>query len=557
MSTVKQWLQRSKSTAPPQVPSQPPQLFIPVIRDCDGTIPPLHLVPWRETVLAAYTGPNAGLTSLDMNQEGSPSCSLPLAGATDWNKPSERAYGISLSLYEEEIIEQSPALAKKEAPSLAAKEKDPPTLQEEIKERAVVVTAQEREREHPPSLKDDNESHHDGGDIDPFPAPPPLSRNKSTINKPSLSVPAPSLPPSSSPRVKRVAGEPVADVFAVLARENNTIMAIADGVNWGKKPRLAARCAVQTAIAYISDNINKINATPHSRTLTTLLLEAMENAHQCILEHSGTLTTLSIGIVCQLKPNKKTLLTTSTPNSSSTLSRSSSNWGLFIASVGDSPIFVYSPTNKSITEATVACHPKDGIRTAAFSGGALGPAIGTQADMENLSLNYLPVAEGDIVFMTTDGISDNFYPQVIRPGEYRDAKKGPTTDVESSTGFLMVSPSTSLPSSTGLPSSKVSTPSSRLEMRCCENIPELADHLRRHESILNGHISAQTVAASLVNFAVEITDEKRRFFTECKEKGVMVKSKSREDPEFDKLVKRLPGKLDHATVVACTVGKHK
>ena len=553
-----------------------------MITDCDGTIPPLHLVPWRETVAAAYTGPNCGLTSLDMNREGPPSCSLPLAGASDWNRPSERAYGISLSLYEDETIEESPPVAQSlssGADRSATGQKDPPTDDEKMKEVpveevpveevpvqevpvqevpvqevpvqepeeiavqeiAVVITAEEREIERPPSLKDDD-------DIDPFPEAPPLSRNKSTIKKPS---PVPSLPPSSSPQVKRVAGEPIADVFAVLARENNTIMAIADGVNWGKKPRLAARCAVQTAIAHISDNINKINATPHTRTLSALLLEAMENAHKCIMDHSATLTTLSIAIVCQIKQNKRTLLTNSTPVPS-TLSRSTpaSRWGLFTASVGDSPVFLYSPTNKSITEATVACHPKDGIRTAAFSGGALGPAIGTQADMENLSLNYLPVTEGDIVFMTTDGISDNFYPQVMRPGEIRDSKKGTVADVESSSGFLMVSPSTSLPSST------VSTSSSRLVMRCCENIPELADHLRRHEAILNGHISAQTVAASLVNFAVEITDEKRRFFTECKEKGIQVKSKSREDPEFDKLVKRLPGKLDHATVVACTVGKH-
>lgn len=30
------------------------------------------------------------------------------------------------------------------------------------------------------------------------------------------------------------AGLPIADVFAIIARENNAILALADGVNWGE-----------------------------------------------------------------------------------------------------------------------------------------------------------------------------------------------------------------------------------------------------------------------------------------------------------------------------------
>ena len=507
-------------------------MYIPVIGG-EENIPHLQLLPWKDKVMAAYTGPNSGITSLDLHEEGVPASGLPVAGVDDWNRPSERAYGISLSLYEEEVVEEytTPKTKKKSSPIITSE--DP-----------VIKPLNGTKEVNKPTESQD----------DPFPPPPPLKRNKeqdATVPPPSLS-PAP--PPSFSPRLKRVAGEPIADVFAIVARENNTIMAIADGVNWGKKPRLAARCAVQTAIAYISSNIKRLNDHPTSRTLSSLLLEAMDNAQKCILEHNATLTTLSIGVVCELKPNKR-LLTTSTPAtlSTTTSSSSSSSWGLFTACVGDSPVYAYSPKTKTISEATVASHPKDGIRTAAFSGGALGPAVGTQPDTENLSLGYLPVAEGDIIFMTTDGVSDNFYPQIIRPGEYRDRIDRMSTsarDVESSSGFVMLSkdpPTSRLPP----PSS-----SSRLVIRCCENIPEIADHLRQHESILNGYISAQTVAAALVNFAVELTDEKRRFFTDCKEKGIQVKAKSREDPEFDRIVKRLPGKLDHATVVACTVGRH-
>lgn len=46
-------------------------------------------------------------------------------------------------------------------------------------------------------------------------------------------------------------GNPIADVFAVCARENNAILAIADGVNWGDKARVAAQCAVRGAVDFL------------------------------------------------------------------------------------------------------------------------------------------------------------------------------------------------------------------------------------------------------------------------------------------------------------------
>lgn len=47
-------------------------------------------------------------------------------------------------------------------------------------------------------------------------------------------------------------GNPVADCFGIVAREDTCIMALADGVNWGEGARLAARCAVQGAIEYLN-----------------------------------------------------------------------------------------------------------------------------------------------------------------------------------------------------------------------------------------------------------------------------------------------------------------
>lgn len=46
------------------------------------------------------------------------------------------------------------------------------------------------------------------------------------------------------PHTKQHAGEPIADAFGICVRENSAILALADGVNWGEKASLAAKCAV-------------------------------------------------------------------------------------------------------------------------------------------------------------------------------------------------------------------------------------------------------------------------------------------------------------------------
>lgn len=50
-------------------------------------------------------------------------------------------------------------------------------------------------------------------------------------------------------------GDPIADCFGIIARENSCVMALADGVNWGNGARLAAQCAVQGSIDYLNSAI--------------------------------------------------------------------------------------------------------------------------------------------------------------------------------------------------------------------------------------------------------------------------------------------------------------
>jgi len=61
----------------------------------------------------------------------------------------------------------------------------------------------------------------------------------------------------------------VADTFALCARDNNAVLIVADGVNWGEKSRLASRCAVYGSMQYINHQLQAyIDATTTTTTTT-------------------------------------------------------------------------------------------------------------------------------------------------------------------------------------------------------------------------------------------------------------------------------------------------
>ena len=67
------------------------------------------------------------------------------------------------------------------------------------------------------------------------------------------------------------AGNPIADTFAVVARKNSAILVLADGVNWGNKAALAARCAVSGCVEYLNTALfgDAAAAGQTKRNLTT------------------------------------------------------------------------------------------------------------------------------------------------------------------------------------------------------------------------------------------------------------------------------------------------
>ena len=301
----------------------------------------------------------------------------------------------------------------------------------------------------------------------------------------------------------KIVGDPVADVFGITVRGNSCVMALADGVSWGRKSRLAARCATHAVMDHISANMARIASDPTSDTIVQLLQESVtKKAQELIIKKHGTLTTLSAAVVCEL----------ATPG----------EWGLFVCAVGDSPVYIYCPHSRQLMEVTVGCHTSDGTRDMRMAGGVLGPSFGPKPDLSNLNYAYLPVYPGDIVFAVSDGVSDNFSNRVMGGPEDEGVQDHKKPNLRS----------------------------------CCENIPHLTRVLNHHLDHLDRNISAQTVAACLINHSMAVTERKRLLRTQCLEENIDMRREAARNPDFAARLNAATGKLDHATVVAYQVGYH-
>ena len=317
---------------------------------------------------------------------------------------------------------------------------------------------------------------------------------------------------NSTAGLERV-GDPIADVYAVVARSNHGILAIADGCNWGEKPRLAGKCAVQECMQHLSGKLYGREAANNHTTheIFNYLLRSFDEAHKSIVKHGGTTTTLTAAAVCPLLPNEDNL-----------------EWCVCIVSVGDSQGYVYKGQDKTIHELTRGVHVGE-RREMRDSGGCLGMCIGDEPDLRNLYCTFSPVEPGDIVFLCTDGLSDNFDPVVRSPAVPED----------------QLYPSGShLPSGNGVP---VLSPLAREE----QSLATMAQVIHRGGSVRR----VADVIVRLLQDAVALTDAKRGYLEQVCERTKNLTGKERR--EMDRVirseVKQLPGKLDHCTIVGYRV----
>ena len=105
------------------------------------------------------------------------------------------------------------------------------------------------------------------------------------------------------PHTAEPAGNPIADTFAVVARKNSAILVLGDGVNWGSKAALAARCAVFGCMDYLNAAIFGVSRDKalNTQDVFNYLLRSFHAAHSLILQEEAQLTTLTACVVLPVK----------------------------------------------------------------------------------------------------------------------------------------------------------------------------------------------------------------------------------------------------------------
>ncbi|RXG68188.1 PP2C-like domain-containing protein [Armadillidium vulgare] len=399
------------------------------------------------------------------------------------------------------------------------------------------------------------------------------------------------------------AGNPIADAFGIIARENSAVLALADGVNWGEEASLAAKCAIHGCLSHINTALFSPGVAPPTTTtdLFVALLRSFHSAHNLILQEHGMLTTLTVAIVAPLL-------------------NSETSFVVCVCNVGDSLAYVYSQKH-GVREITQGSHDIYSMRDMRDALGALGPVDGLNPELNNLTCSMTFCEESDVVFLTSDGISDNFDPVVgkfvlpkpePKPAKSNNSTQGFTNNKNRRTHSGMNHHSSpdrnnsrqhrSAPVSSSVRNQQrqhgqqfntadvniqtLLMPVSRSKSQPAVSEAEVYRHdpflpiveaHQRHELTLlrmedllrsgltsNGSVStAQALCLEMVHFATKLTVAKRRILEDpdlyppagAPQDLSRNEQRDRRRKVCEKLA-LVPGKLDHATVVAFTVGNY-
>ena len=205
--------------------------------------------------------------------------------------------------------------------------------------------------------------------------------------------------------------------------------------------------------------------------------------------------------------------------------------------------YFYCP---GIREVTQGSHDVSLVRDIRDAGGALGPVDGQNPELHNLTYGLSFSNAGDIVFLTTDGISDNYDPVVTKIAIARMDEineKGSETDHATSSAAEF----------TGKPEMEP-------KERHIYAMKEMERIVHEHELVTEEQCSAQELCSAMVQHVLLLTDPKRKVLENPElyaRKRLSQKDRKRRDSEIVSKMSLSPGKLDHASIVAYEVGVKK
>lgn len=195
--------------------------------------------------------------------------------------------------------------------------------------------------------------------------------------------------------------------------------------------------------------------------------------------------------------------------------------------------------------------------------GALGPVDGINPELSNLTVSMSELDQNDIVFLASDGISDNFDPVVGKFAIPRKKEKKAKTPTDA----MIDNPCPQNPD-------RINGQNMEKETFVLDfNLPVVEAHqrheltlLRMEDLIINGVNegdgpckTARQICEQMIDFAEKLTIAKRRIL----EDPELYKNDDLEVNQAGQRLRRrkvgeklsmVPGKLDHASIVAYTVG---
>lgn len=199
-------------------------------------------------------------------------------------------------------------------------------------------------------------------------------------------------------------GAPICDSFLSQSfRDGCVISCLADGCGWGPRNREAA---IKAKVALADHIFRRLPSCRDVHSVAEMLLKGLGESHYKIIEGkedvSSAGTTTILGGV--LVPIEKTALSI-----------------FMFVSVGDCKAFVRKQVvggGGRIIDLNM--NARSNVSDAKDPGGRIGPFIKQELpDLRNLKIGYCICEEGDLVILTSDGVTDNLDPeyQAVKPSE--------------------------------------------------------------------------------------------------------------------------------------------
>jgi len=290
---------------------------------------------------------------------------------------------------------------------------------------------------------------------------------------------------------------------------------VADGCGWGERAMQASHRLRDHFMDYFTNEVKSLRTL---REISEHLVTAISYANYYISYDKKTVwmagtTTGLCGLLVELDTTKDPSLPP---------------WAFVFVSIGDCKCFKFDGVTQACQDITVG--NRMNITDARDPGGRLGPHHKKgDPDLRNLELYWIGCNEGDMVLVVSDGVHDNLDPQCLG---YEPSEFG-------------------------------------LNVKAWDEIP-IADCTKTKTKFMNEYITKIILGADkednedIIGFNAGPNTKRiispalasKRLIRHCQDitqkSRVWMEQNPQEALEHD--YKKFPGKLDHTTVVACTVG---